>query len=317
MQQDSLNKTAYVIMPVSSTTACTDSEWADIYNEVFAPALTESGYLCEKAYPSTGNLIKSLVIDLQKSWLVLADLTDRNANVFYELGVRHALSKRTILVAQNSGDIPSDLKGYWWLEYGTKPGEVSAFRKRLKELLIQIEEDPERSDNPVSDFLDHEMAGVSNYVFRENAKKLSALFTELTGTVNTLRQIETDSRFVEFLHSDCLDLLLCTLYIDVGSDLLRKCHELRHSIRVIESGINRSSSFVVTSQTLASEILNDIHTLRKMYSRGEYTEPENVSVMIWTPVSQSATDSGGYSRSEDLSKIDIGDLRDHFGGLRT
>ena len=37
--------------------------------------------------------------------MVLADLTDWNPNVFYELGVRHAMTNRTILVTQNLEEV--------------------------------------------------------------------------------------------------------------------------------------------------------------------------------------------------------------------
>ena len=43
--------------------------------------------------------------------IVIADLSEGNANVFYELGIRHALHKcSTILIIQEGYDIPFDLK---------------------------------------------------------------------------------------------------------------------------------------------------------------------------------------------------------------
>lgn len=49
---------------------------------------------------------------------VIADLSIHNANVFYELGVRHALrDKRTYLIRSKSDDVPFDLKTQRYLEY--------------------------------------------------------------------------------------------------------------------------------------------------------------------------------------------------------
>ena len=42
--------------------------------------------------------------------VLVAELTNRNPNVFYELGLAHALSKPVVLVSSNEGDIPFDLK---------------------------------------------------------------------------------------------------------------------------------------------------------------------------------------------------------------
>jgi hypothetical protein len=316
-------KTAYVVMPVSQTASCTEQEWCDIYQEVFRPILFECGYSCERAYPSTGNLIRSVITELRSSWLVLADLTDRNANVFYELGVRHSLSKRTVLVAQDAAHIPSDLQGYWWLPYGTRPGEVAAFRKDLSQLLKKIEAEPDRSDSPVSDFLEHENLGVSNFVLKENFKKVSALFTELSATVNTLRQIESDQRYASFIGPTCLDLLLSTLYVDVGGPLLRQCYELRFALKVIQSSVKHDTAFVAQTRVLASEVLTKVHELQLQLKRGEFAEPIDVSVMVWAPIPHSASeetqgtnDEWRYSRAQDLASFNLSDFEKHFENLK-
>jgi hypothetical protein len=321
MNKPSIVKNVYVIMPVSDTSTCTGQEWVDIFHEVFVPAFRDCGYACQRASPSTGNLIKTIITELRTSWLVMADLTDRNANVFYELGVRHALSKRTILVAQDASHIPSDLRGYWWLVYGTKPGEVAAFRKEIVRLVSQVEADPDRSDSPVSDFMEHELVGISGYLGREAIKKLSALFTELTGTINTLRQVGSDVRYASFLSPTCLDLLLSTLYVDVGVSLLRQCYELRHALHVIRTGLRYDAGFVEQTRILASEVLRQVDDLKSSLTRGEFIEPSEISVMAWTPVpggDPSAVSGQGsdwrYSRAQDLSEIDLDDLRKHLLG---
>ncbi len=132
-------KKVFVIMPFSSTNSCTSSQWDEIYFEVFKPTIESlDGYECHRAKPSTGSLIKSIIEDLYSADLVLADLTDNNPNVFYELGVRHSLSKRTILVTQDYKFIPSDLRGYWSLIYGVRPKQVSQFRVDLTEIIVII-----------------------------------------------------------------------------------------------------------------------------------------------------------------------------------
>jgi len=44
--------------------------------------------------------------------VVVADITGRNANVFYELGIAHTLGKPVILITQTTEDIPFDLNRY-------------------------------------------------------------------------------------------------------------------------------------------------------------------------------------------------------------
>ena len=161
-------KNAFVIMPFSSTDRCTEGEWTEIYEDVFKPAIEASGYTCERALPTTGNLIASIIESLKSSWIVLADLTDKNPNVFYELGVRHSLSKRTIIVCQNMDDIPSDLKSYWFLKYGKTKKERKIFKSDIKRVISNIEAAPEKSDSPVLDFLEREHKSFSSSIQIEN-----------------------------------------------------------------------------------------------------------------------------------------------------
>jgi hypothetical protein len=86
--------------------------------------------------------------------VVIADLTGQNANVFYELGVRHVLRGRTILLSQDSSFIPFDLKSYAYHIYNwrTKKGKQD-LRQKIAVLLKELEQHPHRPDNPVEDFI--------------------------------------------------------------------------------------------------------------------------------------------------------------------
>ncbi|BCG02020.1 hypothetical protein PPGU19_065880 (plasmid) [Paraburkholderia sp. PGU19] len=42
--------------------------------------------------------------------LIIADCTEQNANVFYEIGVAHTIGKRVVLITRSEADIPSDIK---------------------------------------------------------------------------------------------------------------------------------------------------------------------------------------------------------------
>ena len=148
-------RTCFVIMPFSETASCSKREWTRIYKNLFKKTIEESGldYECRRSSATRGSIIRGIIEDLDESWVVLADLTDQNPNVFYELGIRHSLGPRTILVAQQRRDIPFDLRSYasHTYEWNTTKGR-SAFKKKIKSLLEEIDQNPERPENPVSDF---------------------------------------------------------------------------------------------------------------------------------------------------------------------
>jgi len=60
--------------------------------------------------------------------LIIADLTGRNPNVFYEVGIAHTLGKEVIMITQNEEDVPFDLRHLKYILYG--------FSKRGQEKLI-------------------------------------------------------------------------------------------------------------------------------------------------------------------------------------
>ena len=59
---------------------------------------------------ATGKIIDQIWDGIHAARVLVAELTGRNPNVFYELGLAHALQKPVVLVASNEGDIPFDVK---------------------------------------------------------------------------------------------------------------------------------------------------------------------------------------------------------------
>ncbi len=72
------------------------------------------------------------------SQVVVADFTDKNPNVFYEVGIAHTLGKTVIPITQNIEDVPSDLRHHRVLKYlPNKEGYetmTEELRKRLHTL---------------------------------------------------------------------------------------------------------------------------------------------------------------------------------------
>jgi hypothetical protein len=70
----------------------------EYYPEIFQPAIEEAGLLPLRADEifSPGMFMRDVVTGIFKSSVVLAELSGRNPNVFYELGLAHAYSKPVI-----------------------------------------------------------------------------------------------------------------------------------------------------------------------------------------------------------------------------
>lgn len=147
-------RTCLVIMPIGTTESCSAEEWTEVFDQTIEPAVSAAGYHCLRSVVSVGHIIEGVLDNLNRSDLVVADLTDRNPNVFYELGVRHALRDATILISQNVDDIPFDLRPYATLLYAwrTEKGRA-AFRRQIGEVLRIAEEEPVKVSSPVRKYL--------------------------------------------------------------------------------------------------------------------------------------------------------------------
>lgn len=76
-----------------------------------------------------GDIMNQVWQEIRRSEVVVADLTDKNLNVFYELGLAHALGKTTIIIKQkNAAPVPFDLRNYRYFEYdSTNLAELQAW----------------------------------------------------------------------------------------------------------------------------------------------------------------------------------------------
>lgn len=67
--------------------------------------------------------------------LIVADLTGRNPNVFYELGYADAVHKNTDLITQSIEDVPFDLRQKKMIKYKPSSEGLKALTRSLKEYL--------------------------------------------------------------------------------------------------------------------------------------------------------------------------------------
>jgi YesN/AraC family two-component response regulator len=156
LEKSTTQKNCFVIMPFSDSKSCTSEEWTEIFNELIKPSIEKSGfnYNCKRSEALAGNIIEDILDELNRADLVIADLTDKNPNVFYELGVRHALRNTTILISQNIDDIPFDLRPYAIQIYNWKTiAKRKEFMDKIKIIIQEFEDNHIKTLSPVRKYL--------------------------------------------------------------------------------------------------------------------------------------------------------------------
>ncbi|MDX6271081.1 MAG: hypothetical protein QOD28_2304 [Acidobacteriota bacterium] len=91
-----------------------DKKFNDIYTFGIKGAAEDVGAYAERLDEQifTEGMLDRVYNQINKADVVVADMTGRNPNVFYEVGYAHALGKIVLLLTQNADDIPFDLKQY-------------------------------------------------------------------------------------------------------------------------------------------------------------------------------------------------------------
>jgi nucleoside 2-deoxyribosyltransferase len=142
---------AFVLMPF---TPLLDQ----VYLSLIGPALERAGYEPRRADTELHqrSIVQTIIEGIQTADLIVADLTGRNANVFYELGIAHSLGKNVVLIAQSAADIPFDIGAYRTLIYSVEFARTAAFEENLTGELKHVLEAAKKGEllfaSPFSDY---------------------------------------------------------------------------------------------------------------------------------------------------------------------
>ncbi|MFT3945351.1 MAG: hypothetical protein QM763_00140 [Agriterribacter sp.] len=125
-----------------------------VETDLIIPAMSQSGLqggTTQRIF-AAGEIKEDMFSELLLADIVIADITIHNANVFYELGIRHALRKKITILIKCEGfdDTPFDIIGYKYLTYGKDNP-----KDKLPDLIKFIEGgvNGEKTDSPVFNML--------------------------------------------------------------------------------------------------------------------------------------------------------------------
>jgi hypothetical protein len=107
-------KLCFVLMPFTKS-------FKPLYTKVIKPVVTKCGLKCRRADDifEPKPIMQDVWKHINMARIIIADLTGRNPNVFYEVGVAHALAKRVILLTQDENDVPFDIKHIRHITYSS------------------------------------------------------------------------------------------------------------------------------------------------------------------------------------------------------
>jgi hypothetical protein len=136
-------------MPFSGTSKIHTKEYWDNHFKNFLKPLIESCDNVEayRSEPLRQDLLRQIVSALVTSDIVVADLTDSNPNVYWELGVRLSFRHGTITIANEGSKIPFDITTKSVLFYPSDIKKRENFSKQFKQAIIDCVSNPDSPDS--------------------------------------------------------------------------------------------------------------------------------------------------------------------------
>tara|TARA_B110000196_G_scaffold179557_1_gene153964 strand:+ start:4681 stop:5550 length:870 start_codon:yes stop_codon:yes gene_type:complete len=123
-----------IVMPISAIDGCNEAHWADVL-EIINDAIDEAGFDGELVSNAddVGIIHKRIIQNLYENPMVVCDVSGKNPNVMFELGMRLAFDKPTLIIKDDQTTYSFDTSAIEHLEYprDLRFTKVVEFKKKL------------------------------------------------------------------------------------------------------------------------------------------------------------------------------------------
>ena len=127
-----------IVMPISTIDGCSEAHWADVL-EIINESVEEAGFDGELVSNAddVGIIHKRIIQNLYENPIVVCDVSGKNPNVMFELGMRLAFDKPTIIIKDDKTTYSFDTSAIEHIEYprDLRFTKVVEFKKKLADKL--------------------------------------------------------------------------------------------------------------------------------------------------------------------------------------
>lgn len=236
----------FVVMPFGKKPNKTHSyiiDFDEIYNSAILPALNSVNDIVsirEDAELFGGIIHRTMYEKLVCTDIVLADLSNENPNVFYELGIRHAARPYSNILICNKDiehRIPFDISPLRIVFYQLVDGKLLSqeqqyLSEQIKKRLQMLLKETPVTDSPLYELIPEfpNIDQTKTQLFREYFEKCSALYRQIesSSTATDLKQLEQHIENLPGAKEDLINIL--RLFIEK----LRSLEEFSEIVNLIE-----------------------------------------------------------------------------------
>ncbi|MFA8336420.1 hypothetical protein [Burkholderia cenocepacia] len=157
MSEEKQDPICGIVMPISSIDGCTESHWSEVAS-ILTEAIESAGFSANivSNADDIGIIHKRIIQNLYDNPIVVCDVSGKNPNVMFELGMRLAFDKPTVIVKDDKTSYSFDTSAIEHLEYprDLRFSRIVEFKKTLTEKICATHEKALKDPN-FSTFLKH------------------------------------------------------------------------------------------------------------------------------------------------------------------
>lgn len=152
-------KQCFVVSPIGENGSETRRRADQVLTHIIKPCMVECGFKTENVVradtiSNPGSITHQIISSIINADLVIADLTDTNANVFYELAIRHLLRKPYVQICDIHTQLPFDVKTQRTIMFDyTDLDSVSVAKIQLVEYTKNALSNPDNLMTPIHEGL--------------------------------------------------------------------------------------------------------------------------------------------------------------------
>lgn len=188
-------RTCFIITPIGQENSDIRRHIDGVIDEVICPVLLELNYeipiVSHRDY-TTGLIVKSVVNKVVNSDLVIANLTTLNANVMYELALRHAIGKPVVCIAEKGTKLPFDTNEVRTIFYSNDIQGAYELKGFIKKFIEVIDYNNTVFENPITNSIN--AINIENELFKGNNTIETDKFSYLLDKVENIENIVRSSR---------------------------------------------------------------------------------------------------------------------------
>jgi len=181
----------FVIMPFSETNEKhTEEYWTQHYEKFLEPLIeTNKSLMAVRSEVLRGDVLRQIITDLVTAPVVVAELTDCNPNVFWELGIRQSFRHGTITIAEYGFKLPSDLgfKGTLFYNPGGSHIKNLEFTTSFNKAIDDCLNNPQLPDSQVLETISGRGTLYQILMRDESLRRLDALLSEINRNSTVLQ----------------------------------------------------------------------------------------------------------------------------------